>query len=77
MDNLFFGFAEVEQWVVLMVCNPIDNVVVCKRHNSSLSTVVGVQCEQEGAEHTALGGSSVQHQWRRCDCQSELTGDCL
>ncbi len=24
--------------------------------------VMGVQCEQEGAEHTALGGSGVEHQ---------------
>ena len=23
--------------------------------------VTGVQCEQEGAEHAALGGSSVEH----------------
>lgn len=29
---------------------------------------VGVQCEQVGAEHTALGCSGVQHY--SCDCQS-------
>ena len=25
------------------------------------STVIGIQCEQEGAEHTALGSSGVEH----------------
>ena len=27
----------------------------------SASAVMGVQCEQEGAEHAALGGSSDEH----------------
>ena len=33
-----------------------------------------VQCEQEWAEHTALGASSAEH---NSDCQSELSGVCL
>lgn len=42
---------------------------------SSSFHVVGVECEQEGAEHAALGGSDVQQlEWRRCDDQSELSG---
>ena len=41
-----------------------DGGVVHILNNRVLLTsdaVTGVQCEQEGAEHAALGGSSVEH----------------
>ena len=34
-------------------------------HSISGSAVMGVRCEQEGAEHTALGASGVEQQ--RCE----------
>ena len=38
--------------------------------------VMGVQCEQEGAEHTALGGSGVELTQGKCDYQAALSGVC-
>lgn len=35
------------------------------------SAIMGVQCEQEGAENTAMGCSCV---FRRCDCQLNCLG---
>lgn len=46
----------------------VEPVVVLILHSRFLltsgSAVVGVQCEKEGAEHTARGSSSVEHQHR-------------
>ncbi len=53
-------------WTLIIVYNMTnDGGAVCTLHNRVLwvsgSAVMGVQCEQEGAEHTALGGSGVEH----------------
>ena len=40
------------------------------------SAVMGVQCEQEGADHTALGGSNVEH-YSRGGVTATLSGVCL
>ena len=51
-------------WTLIVACRSLGNGdVVCIRHSGVLllsgSADVGLQCEQEGAEHTALGGSML------------------
>lgn len=61
-------FDDVEQWVVL--CTPPPKITLPSANFtaefSQCRSAMGLQCEQEGAEHTALG--TIQCSAPECRC---------